>query len=103
MNFTAIDETLGVSQMLQNFSSEGISQINEKLKENTPTASTMMAIGSAAVLGYAAWEQLRFMLWKKRKEGNTLAGEQPLWKCPHTRLCRPTTMKATHVTHISTI
>ncbi len=42
-----------------------------------PSTKTLLTVGSAAVAGYCLYEQLRFMWWRRQKDGQTLPGAQP--------------------------
>jgi len=41
-----------------------------------PSASTMVAAGSTAAIGYVLWEQLKFRLYKAGKNGYQMPGER---------------------------
>jgi hypothetical protein len=45
-----------------------------KLVSSPPSLTTVLAVGTAAVAGYCALEQLRFSWWKRGKDGKTLPG-----------------------------
>ena len=49
---------------------DNVSDLFSKL----PSASTLLAVGGAAVAGYVALEQLRFSWWAKDKQGKPLPG-----------------------------
>ncbi|GAX72950.1 hypothetical protein CEUSTIGMA_g405.t1 [Chlamydomonas eustigma] len=70
MNFTQIDETLGVSQLLNQItgSPDGMSDLSARIKENIPGASLMLAAGSTVLIGYAVWEQIKFRMYRAGKK-----------------------------------
>jgi hypothetical protein len=65
MNATVVD---GVSAMFSSLtgSSEGLSM---------PSATTLLAAGSTAAIGYALWEQVKFRMYRAGKK-EMLAGRQ---------------------------
>jgi hypothetical protein len=80
MNFTQVDETLGFSQLLSQLtgSSDGMTDLSTKFKENMPGASLLLAAGSTALIGYAVWEQLKFRMYRAGKK-EAVPGKAHQW------------------------
>lgn len=63
MNFTTFDQTFGVASL---FSTIGDPESPIKF----PSSGTVLACGTAALVGYALWEQVKFRLYSRAKNGN---------------------------------
>ena len=63
MNFTQIDESLGISSLLTQM---GASAGEEGFK--MPSATLIAAAGSSALIGYALWEQVKFRMYRAGKK-----------------------------------
>lgn len=63
MNFTQIDESLGISSLLTQM---GAAAGEEGFK--MPSATLIAAAGSSALIGYALWEQVKFRMYRAGKK-----------------------------------
>lgn len=61
MNFTTFDQTFGVSQLMSNLN-------DPETTLKMPSSGTILACGTAAMVGYALWEQVKFRLYTRGKE-----------------------------------
>mmetsp|Transcript_22957 Transcript_22957/g.50366 ORF Transcript_22957/g.50366 Transcript_22957/m.50366 type:complete len:531 (+) Transcript_22957:194-1786(+) len=69
MNFTSIDAAMGVSQLFTQLSTpEGIEELNARIRDNVPSTATLLTWGSAAMVGYAVWEQIKFRMYRAGKK-----------------------------------
>ncbi len=69
MNFTQIEQTLGVGDIMRGL---GCSQDN--VADCLPSGSTLIAAGGSLALGYTLFEQARFKWYRRTKDKGELPG-----------------------------